>query len=115
MLEKIRQLPVSIFGKRSQQDLEFVGTVSEKYYSLLKRYVRVEQDETLDTDLKLLLASKGWLAISPKITDIPKYLEQINISTDVGPCGLVYNALIGSRVPVPFLSSLFRAQRESPE
>jgi len=111
----MQDFPISIYGKRSQEEQEFIGKVDEDYYGLLKRHIRLKQAHDFDTNLKHLLYNSGWVYVPSSIKDPKEYLKTISVHTDTGPIGTVYSKLVNSRIPVPTLDKIIRAQLENPE
>ncbi len=111
----MQDFPISIYGKRLQEDQEFIGKVDEDYYGLLKRHIRLKQAHDLDTNLKHLLYNSGWIIVPSAVKDIKEYLNTISVHTDTGPIGIVYNKLVNSRIPVLILDKIIRAQLKDPQ
>lgn len=108
MIEK-HESSIPIYCKEGKE-LEYIGAVRKSFLGLLKRQIRFNQDFSLCDNLKYLLFDRGWVPLPPNYTDIKNCLDTINLNTDIGPAGLAYNSLLGTQVPVLFLSDLLAAQ-----
>jgi hypothetical protein len=104
-----------VFGRNTKLNHnEFIGTVDASYYSLLKRFIRVEQHNTLESDLKLLLFNHGWLSIPTSVKDKADHLDKLDLNVDTSTAGDIHRSIVNSRISVEFLSELFKAQLSQP-